>query len=339
LFLQNLKVKLPANLVSNREFCIFTDSKFRPEEFKPETADSWIFERSGIRTRTYLDPKNLGSGVLAPEVEVNFAMVPLTHSISADHYRGLQAIITVRSNPFHFVPGLSQRLLKNLNTHFETPHHRLFTLDITQPSTGFLSALMIARALPFQSILIVCSEILSPFLNLKDPGTAMLFGDGFASVLVTKKHTVHSRFQVVDESFSSQADTGDVLKSEQTLESFHMKGPELFRKVVPEFKRSANHILSQNGYAVSDIKYYLPHQANRRILERAAHSIGFDDSQILSNIERVGNLSGASILALLAEQNDAKRFRAGERILLNACGAGLSSGAAILEVLGCPTTL
>jgi 3-oxoacyl-[acyl-carrier-protein] synthase-3 len=333
LFLQNLNTKLPANSISNREFCFLIAESARPEEFNPESADQWIFERSGIRHRSYLNPKNVGTGSARPEDEIHFVCEALEHSLGPKVYQNLDAIITVRSSPFHYIPGLSQRILKSLNSHFGDDSKRLFTLDILQPSTGFISALALARALPFESILIVCSEILSPYLNLKDPGTAMLFGDGMASVVVTKHRTSNSKFLVIDEHFSAQADLSDVLKSDQSFDSFHMKGPELFRKVVPEFKRSAKHILSQNGYSVSDVKHYLPHQANQRMIERTAHSIGFEPNQLLSNIARVGNLSSASTLTLLSEKHGDHFFHPGERILLNACGAGLSSGAAILEAL------
>ena len=331
MFLQDLNSKLPANFISNREFCFFTETKFRPGDFVPDGADQWIFERSGIRTRAYLDLSKVGCGNLAPGDELEFVTQSLTDSLGEDVYESLQAIITVRSSPFHFVPGLSQRLLKNLNAHFKQNDKCMFTLDLFQPSTGFLSALTVIRGLPFQSILLVCSEILSPFINLKDVGTSMLFGDGVASVVLTKRQTDQSHFQLIDELFSSQSDRADLLKSNHDFQSFHMKGPELFRKVIPEFKRSAEKVLSSNGYSVSDIKFYLPHQANRRIIERAAHAIGFTSHQLLTNIERVGNLSSASIPLLLAEKTQSLCFNPRDRILLNTCGAGLSSGAAILE--------
>ena len=329
LFVQSILTKLPTNFVSNREFCILIDENSRPPGFTPDTADEWVFSRSGIRTRPWFDLNRLGQGPASLNEEASLGSDLLQSSFTPDQWKKIDVIITVRSSPYHAIPSLSQRYLAKLNQSFSTPEKTLFTLDLFQPSTGFLAALKTARHLPFDNILIVVSEWLSPILNKEDPGTAMLFGDAIAAVVLTKEKSPETLFQVHGETFEAKVDDAHVLSGDGSPDSFRMKGPELFRKVVPEFKRSSLALLNTLSLQTSDIDYYLPHQANLRIIERAANGLSFRPEQVLTNIERVGNLSSASMLVALEEKM--KTLKTGSKILLNACGAGLTSAAAVFE--------
>jgi 3-oxoacyl-[acyl-carrier-protein] synthase-3 len=206
-----------------------------------------------------------------------------------------------------------------------------FTLDLFQPSTGFLAAMKVARQLPFQNILIVACEVLTPFLNLRDVGTAMLFGDAAIAALFTKTKTEKTLFKVEGEVFYATPDFSHVLRYDDGVDSFHMKGPELFRKIVPEFKRVSKQILNELELTVEQIQYYLPHQANLRLIERVAHNLGFEPAQLITNIQKVGNTSSASMGLALVDFLNEDVISSGNRILLNACGAGLTSGAAVMQ--------
>lgn len=333
LFIQSVSVKLPTNFISNREFSFLTHPEYRPNDFNEDSADDWIFSRSGIKTRPYFELDRVGSGSFNLNIEARLCSDLIEATLTHDQWSKVDALITVRSSPYQAIPSLSQRVLANSNTRFLTPDKTLFTLDLFQPSTGVLAALKTARYLPFKNILIVASEVLSPLLNLKDPGTAMLFGDAISTVWVTKERQADSSFAVVGESFYSKVDHAHVLQSESTSESFKMKGPELFRKIVPEFERSSLELLKELELSVEKIEFYLPHQANSRIIERAAHSLKFKPSQVITNIDRVGNLSNASMMVALHEMLHKNRFKPGTKILLNACGAGLTSGASVIEKL------
>jgi 3-oxoacyl-[acyl-carrier-protein] synthase-3 len=333
LFIQSVSTKLPTNFISNREFCFLTHPEFRPDDFNEDSADEWIFTRSGIKTRPYFDLDLVGQGPTNLNIEAKMASELIEASFSHEAWEKIDAIITVRSSPFHAIPSLSQRTLSLANNLFLTPEKSLFTLDLFQPSTGVLSALKTARHLPFKNILILVSEFLSPLLNLKDPGTSMLFGDAIAAVLITKEKDHQTAFKVLGESFESKADLSHALHSEQSFDSFKMKGPELFRKIVPEFKRSSLALLEYLHLSPQEIDFYLPHQANSRIIERAAHSMHFHEAQVLSNIERVGNLSSASMMVLLHESLQQNKIKPGSKTLLNSCGAGITTGAAVIEKL------
>ena len=329
LFVQSIFKKLPTNFVSNREFCFLIDPDSRPDGFGPDTAEEWIFSRSGIRTRPYFDPTRLGQGPASLEEETEIGTGHLQTVLSPIQWEKTEAILSVRSSPYHSIPSLSQRYLTKLNQAFQTPKKGIFTLDLFQPSTGFIAALKTARYLPYKQVLIVVSEWLSPILNKRDPGTSMLFGDAVAAVLLSKEESNQNLFRVLGENFTSRVDEGLVLSSDRTPESFKMKGPELFRKIIPEFKRSSVEVLNSLSPKPSDIDYFLPHQANLRIIERAAHALQFRPEQVLTNIERVGNLSSASMVVALEEKNQSLKPKS--KILLSACGAGLTSAAAVFE--------
>ena len=92
-------------------------------------------------------------------------------------------------------------------------------------------------------------------------------------------------------------------------------------------------MMERHQLTPTDIGYYLPHQANTRIVERAASSIGFSKEQLISNIKHVGNTGSASMLIALDHFLKSKSLKKGTRILMNACGAGLSKGTALLEAV------
>lgn len=308
----------------------------RPEDFTPDTADAWIEARTGISHRSVASPALVGTRTAPIETEFELTWEALeSFHITAKDWSELDAIIVVKSSPIQYSPSLSQKLVKKFSEKFsaEAPRNGIFTLDLFQPSTGMLAALKILMHLPFKNAWLIIPEILTPFVNLKDPSTAILFGDGAAALWLTRSKK-GAQFQIKDVEFESMPDTHGVLGFLDTNESLYMKGPELFRKIIPEFKKASEKMLARNGLTVEDIEYYLPHQANTRIIERAAHSLGFKKHQIITNIKNVGNTANASMpIALDHFLHSNRSWKPGTKILMNACGAGLSSGAAILEVV------
>ncbi len=338
LHIHKISSKLPSDHLSNREFSFLIQENDRPEDFTAETANVWIEERTGISHRFVASRELIGTRIAPIEYEYELTNAALDQfQLTAKNWAELDAIIVVKSSPIQYSPSLSQKLVKKFSEQFstETPGKSgVFTLDLFQPSTGLLAALKILMNLPFRNAWVIIPEILTPFVNLKDPASAILFGDGVAALWMTKskENTQGSLFQIKDVDFESMPDTNQVLGFLDTNESSYMKGPELFRKIIPEFKKASQRMLERNQLSVNDIDYYLPHQANARIIERAAHSIGFKKEQIITNIKNVGNTASASMVIALDEfLRSNRKLNKGTKILMNACGAGLSSGAAILE--------
>lgn len=334
LHIHKISSKLPNDQLSNREFSFLIPESHRPEDFNADTADLWIEERTGISSRHIASRELVGTRVAPIEYEYELTLAALEQfSITAKNWAELDAIIVVKSGPIQYSPSLSQKLVKKFSEQFssETPEKKgVFTLDLFQPSTGLLAALKVLMNMPFKNAWVIIPEILSPFVNLKDPASAILFGDGVGALWLTRSAS-DSLFQIKDVDFESMPDTNEVLGFLDTNESSYMKGPELFRKIIPEFKKASLKILSRNQLKPEDIEYYLPHQANTRIIERAASSIGFQNNQIITNIKNVGNTASASMIIALDHFLKNNKPNRGSKILMNACGAGLSSGAALLE--------
>ena len=335
LYINKISTKLPSDQLSNREFSFLISENHRPEDFNSETADTWIEERTGISNRAVASRELVGTRVAPIEYEFALTCEVLDQfNLTPQNWAELDAIVVVKSSPIQYSPSLSQKIVKKYSDQFsnEVPlKGGVFTLDIFQPSTGLLAALKVLMTLPFKNAWLIVPEILTPFLNLKDPASAILFGDGVAALWLTRS-AQNSIFQIKDVDFESMPDHNQVLGFLDTNESSYMKGPELFRKIIPEFKKASIKILERNQLKESDIQFYLPHQANTRIIERAASSLGFQKEQVITNIKNVGNTASASmVIALDHFLQSGVKLTKGTKILMNACGAGLSSGAAILE--------
>lgn len=312
-------------MISNSECVSFFEPSQLPSGVNPESADTWIFERSGIRERRWVSRKFAGTGKLV-DSELDWVIRALPPEVEK---QPIHAIISVRSNPSGTIPGISQQLAKHLKL------HEVFTLDLQQPSTGLLAALEVAAHLPYQNILIVVPELLSPFLNLNDFGTSMLFGDGVGTLLLSKGAALKDKaiFEIEDTYFYSKPDSSNVLKFQNSEEGFQMKGLELFKKAIPEFKNAAQTLLQRFNLNAEEVEWYLPHQANLRMIQKTAEQLGIPKSKIITNLERVGNTSAASMVVALSDFLKMKKLNSGERVLLNACGAGLSAGSSLWRAL------
>ena len=335
--IHQISTKLPDDLVSNREFSFLLPAHAYPEGFHPDTADHWIFERTGIKTRPIVQRSQMGKRTAPIDAEFDLTLQALVDfHLSHQDWQGLDIIITLKSTPSQYSPSLSQKLVHYFSEKFSLSKN-IFTLDLFQPSTGLLAAFKLLASFPFKNAWVIIPEILSPYLNVADIGSSVLFGDGVAALWVTRGGArdleKKSLYHVDDVNFGSIPDTHQVLGFLDTNESAYMKGPELFKKIVPEFKKSALAILEKNQLTQQSIQYYLPHQANSRIIDRVSASLGFKPAQVITNIQHVGNLASASMPVALHSFLKNHSIQSGERILMNACGAGLSTGAALLRAI------
>ncbi|MGH3042899.1 MAG: 3-oxoacyl-[acyl-carrier-protein] synthase III C-terminal domain-containing protein, partial [Gaiellaceae bacterium] len=188
--------------------------------------------------------------------------------------------------------------------------------------------------------LVIGSEVLSKITNWEDRSTCILFGDGAGAAVV----------QPIDEGgivgFELGADgsggpdlcvpaggsrrpvSPDIFEEE--LQFIQMNGAEVFRFATRVMVTSAEELLATCGATVDDVDLYVPHQANKRIVDHAVKNLGLDPDKVLMNIDRYGNTSSASIPICLAEAQAAGRLEEGTRVLISAVGAGLTWGSAYL---------
>ncbi len=252
------------------------------------------------------------------EIELASAAAQRALSDAKISAQELKAIVTLRSFSRAELPSLSQKLITVLSA------KSLATLDLVQASTGVPLALELIQGLDWAlggPVLLVIPEVLSPYLSPSDPHTAILFGD--AAVACVLQKNAPGRYRVLKTTFESSGDPNGVLKLDRY---FSMRGKELFRYAIPALVKSAKKVTEKNA------DWYLPHQANGRIMHRAAKSMGYTEQQTLSSIRNFGNTSSASTLLTLALEEKNRNFKYGERVLINTCGSGLSHGSVLLEV-------
>jgi 3-oxoacyl-[acyl-carrier-protein] synthase-3 len=211
--------------------------------------------------------------------------------------------------------------------------------DLLAGCTGFMYALaqaygMVSAGLSKRA-LVVGGDVLSKILDWTDRSTLVLFGDGAGAVVVER----------VDEGgflgFELGADGGggDNLwlpgsgsrHFDDADKLVKMNGREVFKFATRVMVSSAEKVLAECGKTVDDIDVYVPHQANKRIIDHAARKLGIPDEKVVVNVDRYGNTSSGSIPLALADAAADGRLREGELVLMTGMGAGLTWGSALIE--------
>jgi 3-oxoacyl-[acyl-carrier-protein] synthase-3 len=294
----------------------------------------WTERRTGIRERRFAAPDEALSDLAVKAGEMALARAAIDRGTI-----GLLALAT--STPDHLLPPTAPLVAHRLGL------TGAGAIDMAGACGGFLYALTFADGFVCRSgapALVIAANILSRRLNLDDPVSAVLFGDGAgAALLVPTTRTtagvrgVHlasdgAAYDLIQiPAGGSRAPFGPGLAPDATL--MHIRdGRAVFSRAVRMMTGAAESALAQAGLSIGDIDYFVPHQANTRIIGAAQRQLGVPDNKMLSSVALYANSSAATIpltLSLAAEQ---KAFRPGERLLLSAAGAGLTGGAVVLEV-------
>jgi 3-oxoacyl-[acyl-carrier-protein] synthase-3 len=210
--------------------------------------------------------------------------------------------------------------------------------DLLAGCSGFIYALAqaygaVAGGLA-ERALVVGSETLSKITNWSDRGTCIIFGDGAgAAVMERVEAGGFEGFELgadgsrgpdlcIPAGGSRMPATTENLAQE--AQYIHMNGREVYRFATRVMVTSARELLEECGFELEDVDLYVPHQANKRIIDHAARDMGLPDDKVVLNIDRYGNTSSASIPLALAEAADEGRLRAGSVVLMSAVGAGLT---------------
>jgi 3-oxoacyl-[acyl-carrier-protein] synthase-3 len=216
--------------------------------------------------------------------------------------------------------------------------------DLLAGCTGFVYALSqaygaVATGLSKRA-LVIGAETLSKITNWHDRSTCILFGDGAGAAVVQPVEDGG----IVGCALGADGSGGPDLcvpaggsrqpaspeSLEEELQFIRMNGAEVFRFATRVMVTSAEELLEACGASVEDVDLYVPHQANKRIVDHAVKNLGLDPEKVLMNIDRFGNTSSASIPICLAEAQAAGRLTEGTRVLMSAVGAGLTWGSAYL---------
>ncbi len=296
-----------------------------------DTNDQWIVERTGIRERRIAADSEAASDLALPACR---------QALERAGVRGedVDYIVVATATPDMLFPATSCVVADELGASSAAAY------DLLAGCSGFVYALAqaygaVAGGLADRA-LVVGSETLSKITNWNDRGTCIIFGDGAGAAVVER----------VDdggfEGFELGADgsRGDDLcipaggsrmpptaeNLAQEAQFIRMNGREVFRFATRVMVTSARELLERCGFELDDIDLYVPHQANKRIIDHAAKDMGLPDDRIVMNIDRYGNTSSASIPLALTEAADDGRLEAGSVVLMSAVGAGLTWGSVVM---------
>jgi 3-oxoacyl-[acyl-carrier-protein] synthase-3 len=303
-----------------------------------ETSEEWIRERTGIYERRISDienPKERNSSLA-------FSAAQKALDMAGKSPEDIDQIIYATCSPDTPLPSSACWLQHKLGA------FRAWGMDINAACSGFIYGLATAekfiRSGQIVTSLVVGAEVLSPILNWEDRNSCILFGDGAGAAIVEQTPEDSAR-QILSSHLLSDGSLWDLLyvpaggsnmevtpeRYAKKLHKLRMKGKELFKVAVKTLADFALQALKKNHMTADDLDWFVPHQANYRIIEAVANRLEFPMRKIIVNVDRFGNTSAATIPTALDEANRDGRIKKGQTVLLTAFGAGLTYGSILMR--------
>jgi 3-oxoacyl-[acyl-carrier-protein] synthase III len=313
-----LGVNVPDRVFTNKDLEQFVD-----------TTDEWIVERTGIRERRFATEDEALTDIARPAA---IAALEDAGTLPSE----IDLVICATVTPDMLFPTSSALLADELGM----PDAAAY--DLLAGCTGFVYAVaqaygMLAGGLA-KKALVVGGDVLSKILDWEDRSTLVLFGDGAGAVVLERVE------QGGFLGFELGADGGGgehlwlpgsgSRKFENPDAFVKMNGREVFKFATRVLVSSAEAVLGECGLTVEDVDVYVPHQANKRIIDHAARKLGISEEKTVVNVDRYGNTSSGSIPLALGDAVADGRLREGELVLMTGMGAGLTWGSALIEWTG-----
>lgn len=293
-----------------------------------ETSDEWISSRSGIKERRIAKEETTTSlAILAGKRALENA------GIASEE---IEVIIVATCTPDYFFPNTACQVQEAIGA------KHAVAFDLSAACSGFLFALSTAQAYIkggiYQKALIVGAETMSKMIDWSDRSTCVLFGDGAGAAVVSAEET--GVLELVQKSngagkgvLSCKArETRNLLNHEsETKEYLYMEGQPVFKFAVKTVPECVEEVLKKAEVKKEEIRYYILHQANSRIIQSVAKRLKEPEEKFPMNLSLYGNTSAASIPILLDEMNRNGMLNRGDKLVLSGFGAGLTWGAVLLE--------
>jgi 3-oxoacyl-[acyl-carrier-protein] synthase-3 len=284
------------------------DIAHRLEEEDISTSDEVIRERTGIHERRFSDPLN------TDEYNSSLGVTAARQALEmAGRTRGdIDQIIYATCSPDTLIPSTACWLQHKLGV------PRAWAMDVNAACSGFVYGLATAdqfiRSGQTQTALVVGAEVLNPFIDWRDQGTSILFGDDAGAAVVTRTAPDASA-RILSSHLLSDGNLWELLyipaggsKMEVTPENYsrnmhkmRMLGREIFKVAVRTLSEIAVQALESNAFTLDDLDWFVPHQANYRIIEVVAKRLDFSMDRVVVNVDRYGNTSAATIPTALDE--------------------------------------
>ena len=294
-----------------------------------DTNDEWITTRVGIKERRILKDESVGSSFMGTKAVDKLLAETATPATDVD------LVICATSNPDYRFPSTASVIAHDCGA------VNAYAYDIQAACAGFIVSLQAATAYVrsgmYKKVIVVAAEKMSSMTNYKDRSTCPLFGDAAAAVLV--EPTEEENIGVIDGVFHvdgiglphllMKAGGSARPASHVTVDAdehyVYQEGRAVYKHAVTDMLTSSQEVMKRNGLTVDNIDWFIPHQANLRIIEAVGDRLGIANEKVLVNIEHYGNTSAASI-PLCLDENKGK-LKKGDKIVLTAFGAGFTWGA------------
>ena len=323
-FIRAIGVHTPERKLTNAELSTVVD-----------TSDEWIKTRSGIAERRIAGPNENPSDMGAKAAAKALERAGLT---PAD----VDLLIVATMTPDVPFPSTACLLQAKLGLRRDIP-----CFDVSAACSGFVYALQVAKDMmrsgSYRRALVVGAEKLSSVVDWSDRTTCVLFGDGAGAVLL--ETTPEKNVGLLGNILGADGNNAELLHcagggsaAPATADSLRdgkhflrMNGKEVFRHAVRVMAESCERVLAKCDVKSAQVAWFIPHQANSRILEAVASQLNVDMDRFPSNLERYGNTSAASIPLALEEAWKDGKIKHGDLVLIVAFGAGLTWGATLLR--------
>jgi len=308
---------LPETVLTNNDLAKIVD-----------TSDEWIFERTGIRERHIAAEGELTS-------DLGTAAAKLALERAQTDARDIDLILLATATPDNTFPASAVTIQSNLGIH----HGAAF--DLQAVCSGFVYALATAdnflKAGQFKRALVIGAETFSRILDWEDRSTCVLFGDGAGAVVLeaTKINGSGTDRGIIKTEIRSDGQHRDKLyvdggpSATGTVGHLRMHGREVFRHAVTNISDIIQETLAGTNFTARDVDWFVPHQANKRILDGTARKIGLEPEKVVMTVEQHANTSAASIPLALNTAIEDGRLQEGNLVLMEAMGGGFTWGAVL----------
>ncbi|WP_281397143.1 beta-ketoacyl-ACP synthase III [Kaustia mangrovi] len=315
--IQGIGAYLPEKILTNNDLAAMVD-----------TSDEWIADRTGIRQRHVA-----ADGETTADLATAAARAALADAgMPAE---SIELIVLATSTPDNTFPATATAVQAELGITEGA------AFDVQAVCSGFVFALSVAdnfiKSGQYDRALVIGAETFSRILDWTDRSTCVLFGDGAGAVVLEAKEgegTLADRGVLAtrlrsDGRYKEKLYVDGGPSSTQTVGHLRMEGREVFRHAVVNIAEVMDETLKQVGVPPDDIDWFVPHQANKRILDGTARKFGISEDRVVMTVDRHGNTSAASIpLALETAVRDG-RIKKGDLVLMEAMGGGFTWGAAL----------
>ncbi len=318
-----VEMYVPPKVLTNKDF-----------EKMVDTSNEWILERTGIKERHVVD-KGVANSDLAYEALKRLCE---KRGISPEE---IEMIIIPTVTPDMFFPSTVCRVQEKIGA------KNAWGFDMSAACSGFIFALATAekfvRTGIHNKVVVIGSEVMSSIIDYTDRATCVLFGDGAGAVLlepaegdeiglvdfICKIDGAGGKFLYMPGGGSLNPPTHETV--DKKMHYVHQHGRQVFKFAVKEMANVSVEILEKHNMTPKDIKLYVPHQANMRIIKSVADRMGLSKEQVIINIDRYGNTTSATIPICLYEASKEGRIKKGDYVLIASFGAGFTWGAGLIR--------